>query len=93
MSFRPVKVWLIQCDGLPSEPPCAELFHCYDIDGQPCRVLLDLPHLSAAQARVVEQAGWMRLPNGGHRCPGHVLVTELAIESALGEDRFDDGTP
>lgn len=87
MGFRPVTVWMVQCDGELPHGLCRERYHCYDEQGQRIRVLLDDPHLSVTEIRCLNAAGWMHLPDGRFLCPGHVAAAEYIMRTAI------DGLP
>ncbi|MCO1580522.1 hypothetical protein M8C13_32685 [Crossiella sp. SN42] len=90
MSFRPLTVWTVQCGGLQQHGPCVERLYWLDTEDKLVRAQLDEPKLSASQVRWLNTAGWMVLPDGRHRCPGHVAMAEHLVQAAFEGPSFNE---
>lgn len=96
MSFEPVTLYHLRCDGvLPHGRQCPELYQYPDPEddsGDLITALLDKQELSEAWTKSIRHEGWMAFRDGRVHCAKHVSgMANLAEAVAFGLP-FDEPT-
>lgn len=84
MSFEPVTLYTLRCDGRLAHAQCPEVHHYVDPEddsGDLIRTLLDKPELSEAWAKSIRSEGWMAFRDGRVHCAKHVAGTANMAEA------------
>jgi hypothetical protein len=88
VSFEPVTMYTLRCDGRLAHSQCPEVHHYVDPEddsGDLIRTLLDKPELSEAWAKSIRSEGWMAFRDGRVHCAKHVKGTaDMAEALAFG---------
>lgn len=86
MSWEPVTLWSLRCDGETTRGQCPELCHVEDDDGEPYQVVLWDKRLTPGWVHTLHACGWLFT---GTRllCPRHVAAAEYLVAAEL------DGLP
>lgn len=89
MSFEPVTLYHLRCDGLLAHGrQCSELYQYADPEddsGDLITALLDKPELSEAWVKSIRDEGWMAFRDGRVHCAKHVKGTaDMAEALAFG---------
>lgn len=94
MSFEPVTMYILRCDGQLAHSQCPEVYHYVDPEddsGDLVRALYDKQELSEAWAKSIRYEGWMAFRDGRVHCKKHVSGTSDMAEALAFGLPFEDG--
>lgn len=80
MSFDPITVWVLRCDGRVPAGQCPTQEHAPDELGDPEMVLRSKPALHDFE-KTSSTSGWEVLPDGTVLCPQHSFARAQLAEA------------
>lgn len=93
MSWEPVTLWALRCDGETTRGQCAHTYHYLpdDDDGDPVQALTADPAVTTWH-RGLDSAGWLAI---GDRvlCPAHVAAAAYLCAAEIDGLPFEERKP
>lgn len=95
MSWQPITMYTIQCDGTTPER-CTEVYQVPDKDDDAVPLitaLWDQPEFTSWDPMHMRTAGWLRTPDGRDLCPRHTAAAEQLVRASLDGLPFNEEVP